>query len=197
VYVLERVGTQEDVPEIAACLASAFYDDPVWSHWALPDETTREARLRELMGFWIASNVRFPTVWLTDACESVAAWIPPGEPDLTRAEQQLFGPLIEQLFGDRAGEVDALFGLFEENHPEEPHYYLSLWGTNPAFARQGLGTKLINHCLAIIDGAGMPAYLESSNPANLPRYEAFGFEPQIEFSVPGSPVITTMWREPR
>jgi GNAT superfamily N-acetyltransferase len=185
------------VPAIAACLASAFYEDPVWGPWALPDETTREVRLRELMGFWIESNVRFPTVWLTDECESVAAWIPPGEPDLTPAEQELFSPLIEHLFADRAPEVGALFDLFETNHPDEPHYYLSLWGTHPDFARQGFGTRLIKHCLEIVDAAGMPAYLESSNPANLPRYETLGFAPQIEFSVPGSPVLTTMWRAAR
>ena len=43
----------------------------------------------------------------------------------------------------------------------------------------------------------MPAYLESTNPVNLPRYEALGFAPTGEFGPAGGPVITTMWREPR
>jgi hypothetical protein len=41
----------------------------------------------------------------------------------------------------------------------------------------------------------MPAYLESSNPANNDRYARVGFEPVGEFSYPGNgPLVTTMWR---
>jgi hypothetical protein len=44
----------------------------------------------------------------------------------------------------------------------------------------------------------MPAYLESSNPANNGRYASVGFEPHGEFSYPGGgPVVTTMWRPAR
>ena len=44
----------------------------------------------------------------------------------------------------------------------------------------------------------MPAYLESSNPANLKRYMRLGFEPIGEIFVPdGLPAITTMWRPER
>ena len=40
----------------------------------------------------------------------------------------------------------------------------------------------------------MPAHLESTNPANLPRYEALGFRRMAEFNPEGGPVIRTMWR---
>jgi hypothetical protein len=43
----------------------------------------------------------------------------------------------------------------------------------------------------------MPAYLESTNPANLSRYEALGFARIGEFGPDGGPLITTMWREAR
>ncbi len=44
----------------------------------------------------------------------------------------------------------------------------------------------------------MPAYLESSNPANNARYERVGFERIGSFSTPdGSQTVATMWREPR
>jgi hypothetical protein len=44
----------------------------------------------------------------------------------------------------------------------------------------------------------MPAYLESTNPANDERYKGVGFEPIGEFSYPGGgPVVTTMWRPAR
>ena len=52
--------------------------------------------------------------------------------------------------------------------------------------------------LSRVDQLGLPAYLESTNPANLERYRSVGFEPCGEFALPeGGPVVTTMWREPR
>jgi hypothetical protein len=41
----------------------------------------------------------------------------------------------------------------------------------------------------------MPAYLESTNPANVRRYEALGFRHATEFNPEGGPVIRTMWRD--
>jgi GNAT superfamily N-acetyltransferase len=182
------------VPAITACFAAAFHEDPVWGHWAFPDETTRNAGLRQLMGFWVKSHVENATVWITEGCESAAAWVAPGEDDLTPAEQQQFVPFVADLFGDRGPELNDLFNQFDEHHPNEPHWYLSIWGTQPEFAGQGFGSALIKECLAVVDASGMPAYLESCNPVNVARYEALGFEPRSEFSVPGSPVLTTMWR---
>ena len=52
--------------------------------------------------------------------------------------------------------------------------------------------------LAAIDAAGMPAYLESTNPANVDRYRRVGFEPVGEFALPlDGPSVTTMWRDPQ
>jgi hypothetical protein len=43
----------------------------------------------------------------------------------------------------------------------------------------------------------MPAYLESTNPANDRRYEGVGFERVGEFSTPdGQHMVSTMWRGP-
>jgi len=49
-----------------------------------------------------------------------------------------------------------------------------------------------------VDAEHMPAYLESSNPANHARYRRLGFEPTGEFQPPGScPPVLTMWRAAR
>jgi ribosomal protein S18 acetylase RimI-like enzyme len=90
-----------------------------------------------------------------------------------------------------------LLERFDTAHPKErPHYYLSLLGTHPAHAGRGLGLALLAENLQRIDEEGMPAYLESSNPANNHRYERYGFGKIGEFYPPTSRVpITTMWRE--
>jgi GNAT superfamily N-acetyltransferase len=80
----------------------------------------------------------------------------------------------------------------------EPHYYLSLLGTHPDHRGAGHGMRLLADNLERIETEGMPAYLESTNPANNPRYGRVGFEivGSFEGYVAGS-VITTMWRPAR
>lgn len=134
---------------------------------------------------------------MTANAEAVAVWLPPGEPEMTTEEEMEFGSLVSDLLSARAPEVNALFELFDEHHPEEPHYYLSLWATHRDHTGRGLGSALIGENLARIDAQGMPAYLESTNPANLARYEALGFQRRSEFGLKGGPTITTMWREAR
>jgi len=89
-----------------------------------------------------------------------------------------------------------LFERFDAAHPHaEPHYYLSLLATHPDHRGAGHGMRLLAENLERIDQEGLPAYLESTNPANNDRYGRVGFEVVGSFEgfVPGS-VITTMWR---
>lgn len=195
---MSRAATPADVPAVAACLASAFFEDPLWGNWTFPDERTRARDIESFMRFWAATAVRDPWVRMTGGGEAVAIWHPPGEPELTPEQEEELQPLLDEWFGGRAGELRALFDQFDEHHPQEqPHYYLSWWATHRDHAGRGLGTVLIEENLAEIDATGLPAFLESTNPANLARYEALGFERRSEFGPPGGPVITTMWRSPR
>jgi GNAT superfamily N-acetyltransferase len=194
----ERAATDNDLPAVAGCLASAFYDDPVWGVWAFPDRISRYERVYELMQFWAAVAMRHSWVRIADHAEASAVWIPPGKPEMTSQEEERFAALVARLWGERTGEAMELFGRFEAHHPKQPpHYYLSLWGTHRDHGGRGVGTALMRENLARIDAEGAPAYLESTNPVNLARYEALGFLPTGEFGPDGGPVITTMWREPR
>jgi GNAT superfamily N-acetyltransferase len=134
---------------------------------------------------------------MTEGAEAVTVWIPPGKPEMTPEEEARFHGLVSELLEERAGDLHDLFDRFEDHHPEEPHYYLSLWGTHRDHLGRGLGTALLRDNLARIDAEGTAAYLESTNPVNLPRYEALGFAATGEFGPAGGPVITTMWRGAR
>ena len=169
----------------------------MWGLWTFPDHIGRLQPLYQLMRFWVLAGVRHPWVRMTENAEAVAIWLPPAEPEFTADEEPAFVVLIDDLLGERASELHALFGLFDEHHPQEPHFYLSLWATHREHAGRGLGSALIRDNLARIDAQRMPAYLESTNPANLPRYEALGFKPKAEFGPAGGPIITTMWRDPK
>jgi GNAT superfamily N-acetyltransferase len=190
---MPRVATASDLDGVAGTLAAAFEQDPVW-RWALPD---RDA-LFEWWRFLVAGALRYPHVWVEGDYAAVAVWIPPGGTELTAEEEERAEPLLRELIGDRTAEVLTMLEQFDAVQPrEEPHYYLSLLGVQTDHRGQGLGMALVADNLATMDVQGIPAYLESTNPAaNRRRYERAGFARIDEFTTPGGQTVEAMWREP-
>jgi GNAT superfamily N-acetyltransferase len=86
----------------------------------------------------------------------------------------------------------------EEKHPEQPHYYLWVLGTDPLHQGRGVGGQLLSPILQRCDAEQMPAYLESSKEKNVPFYARHGFEVVERFKVPNDgPPLWLMWREPK
>jgi len=195
--VAARVAsTEADLDAITETISLAFHEDPIWS-WAFPDPSRRQEQYAVFWRLLIAGAMRYPWVLLTEGCEAAAVWIPPGGTEIPADDEERVEPLVEDLVGLRAGEVLELLERFDAAHPRhEPHYYLSLLGTHPAHAGRALGMALLAESLRRIDEEGMPAYLESSNPANNHRYERHGFAKIGEFYPPSSEIpVTTMWRD--
>lgn len=71
--------------------------------------------------------------------------------------------------------------------PIGPHWYLAYVAVDPAYRGKGLGTALMKHSLDICDRDHLPAYLESTNAANLSIYKRHGFELLAEVQVGNSP----------
>jgi GNAT superfamily N-acetyltransferase len=190
--------TEAHADRVIELFALAFYDDPTWS-WAFPEPEQRHRQLRSLWGLAVHSAVSYGWVWMTDDGGAASLWIPPGEPELSEADEARLEPLVRELVGARADEVLALMDRFEANHPrEQPHFYLSLLGTHPGHRGRGRGMGLLATNLATIDELNLPAYLESSNPVNDRRYGQLGFADIGEFTAPGDgPRIGRMWRKAR
>lgn len=188
------MATEVDLEPATQLLTDAFATDPVWG-WAFPDRSD----LADWWRFSIRSALRFPWVRVLGDFAACAIWIPPGESELTAQEEAEVEPMIRDLAGSRAEQLLELLERFESSHPEgPPHYYLSLLGTDPARRGNGYGMALLEQNLAAIDSEGMPAYLESSNPANDPRYERRGFRRVGGFNRPDEELtVATMWRDAR
>jgi GNAT superfamily N-acetyltransferase len=193
-----RPAGPDDVAAVATTLAGAFDADPAWT-WVFPDPTRRPAQLRAFWLLLLEGAVGHGWIWTTPGAGAATVWIPPGEPELTPSQEARAGELFEELLGPDVWRATVLGEAFENAHPSAPeHYYLSLFGTRPDLRGGGLGMALLADNLARIDAEGRPAYLESTNPANLDRYRSVGFEDSSTFTLgDGGPVVTTMWREPR
>lgn len=191
-----RVASSPDRDDVVAILVSAFYDDPTWS-WAFPDPSLRAEQHRRLWGLFVDGAMRYPWVWLTPSNTATSVWIPPNGTDLSQEQEAALESIVVEMLGADASPVIHAFELFDRAHPREvPHFYLSLLATSAEHRGRGYGLGLLAKNLRRIDEAGMPAYLEASNPANVALYERHGFEVRGSFKLPGDgPEVFTMWRD--
>lgn len=195
-----RVATGADAALVTRIVADAFRDDPLWS-WAMRRDDGRTDHHDALWEPFVEGALRYPWTWVAEGDAAVAVWIPPGGDELTDEQEALVERRASDLLGAGAEVYFATFERFEQHHPhDEPHYYLSLLATALDQRGRGVGMALLRTTLQRIDEEGVPAYLESSNPANDARYRSVGFVPRDRFHAPGpdpgtpGPVVTTMWR---
>src|SRR5438132_9796907 len=191
--VSARRASLADRDRITTIITLAFENDPLWSRALSRGDGRTEHRL----AFWrlfVDGALRYPWTWLTADGEATSLWIPPGGTELAPQQEERVAEMAAEHLGPAAENFLELLARFEAAHPRgEPHYYLTLIGTHPDHRGHGIGMRLLAHNLGLIDAEHLPAYLESSNPANNRRYASVGFEPVGEFSYPGNgPIVTTM-----
>jgi len=191
-----RPATLDDLGLVTETLTLAFLHDPVWSvALARPDgSTVHHAAYWQL---YVEGALRYSTVLMTDDASAVSVWVPPDGTELSNAGEEALERLVNATLEPAA--VRAMFELWERfaaNRPhDEPHAYLSLLATHPDHRGQGIGQRLLMEDLARWDAAGVPAYLESTNPGNDHRYERAGFRRVGGFrAVLDNGPISTMWR---
>lgn len=185
--------SRDEVDRAIAALTLAFVKDPM-ARWMYPEP---EAYLEHFPGFTRAFGGRSfenGTAWVDEAWGGAALWYGPDvAPD---------GDAIgRHVFATTAREQHPVMGQvlekMEEYHPEDPHWYLSTIGVDAAHQGRGLGAQLMDAALVRCDEAGLVAYLESSNPANIPLYERHGFRAVGEIQFGDSPLMTPMLRPAR
>lgn len=186
-----------DEAALVAMMARAFSQDPVFS-WAFPEANRRVADLALVFGSAFADLTRHGCSWRIADGGGVCLWAPPGE----TWDEVAMAPWMERMAAtyraDDLARVGAFFAMVGEHHPAEPHYYLGVLAADLDRQGQGLGSALLRAGLAIVDEAGAPAYLESSNVKNVPLYERFGFQVTRELApAPDAPPVYFMWRPSR
>jgi GNAT superfamily N-acetyltransferase len=197
-HLAVRSASAADADSVTSIVTLAFARDPLWAHaMARPDGGS--AHHGEFWRLFIEGALRYPCTRLTSGGEATSVWIPPGGTEMTPGQEQRLADLATSRLGPAAAGYLELISRFDAAHPRaQPHYYLSLLAAHPGHRGKGIGMRLLGHDLEQIDAEHLPAYLESSNPANNHRYASVGFEPHGEFCYPGgSPVVTTMWRPAR
>jgi len=171
----------------------AFGRDPVM-RWMYPEA---EAYLRHFPDFARAFGggaFAHEAAHVAGDFGGVAMWLPPG----VEVDGEPIGALISASV--EASKLETAFAVLEEMgryHIEEAHWYLAMVGVDPSHQGKGVGSGLLEYALAKCDAASLPAYLESSNPANLPLYERHGFRVVGTIEIGTFPPVFPMLREAR
>ncbi len=195
-----RPARRADVRALAGVLGRAFFDDPVM-RWLQPDDRRRAAALPGFFAalarhHYLAGGGADVAVG-ADGIGAAALWDAPGCWRQSPREQALMLPALLRSFRGRLGPARALGEEMKATHPEEPHWYLAIIGSDPSVRGAGFGGALMRSRLDRCDAEYAPAYLESSNPDNVPYYQRFGFEVTGEIRASGGPPLWCMWRRPR
>jgi GNAT superfamily N-acetyltransferase len=176
-----------------ATLTLAFAADPM-TRWSWPDPRIYLEAFPKLARAFGGAAFLKGSAHHVGGCAGVALWLPPGV--------ELDGPAFAALFqttvtGQALEDGGEVMQQMARYHPEEPHWYLPLIGVDPSHQGRGLGGVLLDHALAICDRDGVAAYLESSNPRNIPLYQRHGFEILGTIQHGSSPTLTPMLRRRR
>ncbi len=189
-----RSAEASEFDAAVSCVVAAFLTDPIARFvFPSPHDFLRyfPAVVRGVAGASVASGSAYVS---PDFC-AAALWLPPG----AGSDGDGLGRLMrEAIAPERRAEVFGLMEEMEKHHPHEPHWYLPFIGVEPNAQGRGLGGALLQHSLARCDREGAIAYLESSNPRNIPLYERHGFVRAGEICAgKEGPILTPMLRQPR
>jgi GNAT superfamily N-acetyltransferase len=197
-----RHAQKSDVRALSATLGRAFYDDPIMK-WMLPGDRHRAKSLP--MMFAILTRRQFlPGGGVEVAMNgsdigAAALWEPPpGQLKESRLEELLMMPAFLWIFRSRAKKGQELTELMKKAHPQEPHWYLGVIGSDPTVRGAGFGQALMRSRLDRCDAEHAPAYLEATKEETVPYYMRFGFEVTGEIKLPDDgPSMWPMWRAAR
>ncbi|WP_149194064.1 GNAT family N-acetyltransferase [Luteimonas suaedae] len=188
-----ETATASDEASVIAVMVLAFSADPA-ARWTWPDPQQYLGHFPDFVKELGGKAFAHGSAYYADGYTGAAMWLPP---EVGPDEDRLIDLLQRTAYAPVQKDLFAVLEQMARYHPKEPHWFLPFIGVDPLRQGKGCGAALMQHALVPCDRDGTPAYLESSNPANIPLYERYGFELLGSIQVGTSPPIFPMLREPR
>ncbi|HZR44711.1 MAG TPA: GNAT family N-acetyltransferase [Ktedonobacteraceae bacterium] len=184
--------TKQQLPQAIAMISRAFHKDPL-SIYVYPEGAERISRLPLLFSIPLRYCSRYGEITTTPEITGAACWLPPGSTTMHMGQMLLTGALTSIFkMGSpglkRLAIVDDYTRNMHQRCITEPHWYLMVLGVDPKRQGQGIGSKLLSAGIERADASGLPCYLETMNPDNVPLYQKFGFAVANEGDIPDSNV---------
>jgi ribosomal protein S18 acetylase RimI-like enzyme len=190
---LIKSANESNQEQAIAVILLAFATDPL-TRWIYPDPHQYLRYFPDVVRLFGGNAFEHGTGYYVDAFSGVALWLPP----TVHPREKETNTLLQQTVPEQNQEdVFAVLEQMGGYHPTEPHWYLPMIGVDPMHQGKGYGSALMQHALIPCDRDNKPAYLETSNPRNVPLYKRYGFELLDTFQIGSSPPVFPMLRRPR
>jgi ribosomal protein S18 acetylase RimI-like enzyme len=187
-----KTAIESDEAGVIDALRLAFAADPA-TRWVWPEPQKYLSHFSSFAKAFGGKAFAYESAHYVGNYSGAALWLPPSvHPDV----EQLIALLQSTGSEDAKKYGPEIFEKMDSYHPKEPHWYLPLLGVDPFYHGKGFGSALLQHALAKCDQDSEFAYLESSNPQNIPLYERHGFELLGTIRINTSPSIFPMLRKP-
>ena len=191
--IIKTAATASDEASIIDVLVRANWADPA-ARWVWPDSQRFLMYFPSFVRAFGGKAFAHGSAYYIDGYIGAALWLPP---DVHPDENALIALLQRTVSDQIQKDVFAVFEQMGRYHPNEPHWYLPLMGVDPSQQSKGFGSALLQHILIQFDRNNKLAYLESSNPRNIPLYKRHGFDLLGTIQTGTSPSISPMLRRPR
>lgn len=188
-----RVAMTSDEARITSIMVLAFSSDPV-VRWVWPDPQQYVKHFPSFVRAFAGKAFATGSAYYVDDYAGAALWLPPNVHFDEEAVTAVFRESVSEEI-QRAGV--RVFEQMAKYHPAEPHWYLPVLGVDPSRHSKGLGSVLMKYALDKCDLDNKSAYLESSNPRNIPFYKRHGFEVLGTITAGKSLSVYPMLRRPK
>jgi ribosomal protein S18 acetylase RimI-like enzyme len=191
--IIKTAATASDEASIIDVLVRANWDDPA-ARWVWPDSQQFLMHFPSFVRAFGGKAFTHGSAYYVDGYVGAALWLPPD----VHPDENVLIALVQQTVSEQIQK--DFFPVLEQMgryHPSEPHWYLPLMSVGPSQQGKGFGSALLQHTLLQFDRDNKLAYLESSNPRNIPLYKRHGFELLGSIQIGTSPSIAPMLRRPK
>ena len=191
--IIKTAASALDEAYIIEVLVRANWEDPA-ARWVWPDSQQFLTHFPSFVRAFGGKAFTHGSAYYVDGYVGAALWLPP---DVHPDENALIALLQQTVSGQIQKDFFPVLEQMGSYHPIEPHWYLPLMGVDPSQQGKGFGSALLQHTLMQFDRNNKIAYLESSNPRNIPLYKRHGFELLGTIQIGTSASIAPMLRRPK
>jgi GNAT superfamily N-acetyltransferase len=198
VTIEPRPAAPADLDDVVQLFAEAFAADPMIT-WPMPPG----APLTDVVSLFaiIIRDAYGPTgtVWVVGetGVDGAAVWLPPDQVKRFDELEASTRPRIAPLTDDGGARYATFWDWLGGHLPDEPCWFLDILAVRQDARGRGLASALIRHGVGRAHAAGLPAFLETGNPRNVPLYEHLGFRLVERTDAPdGGPTIWFLRADP-
>lgn len=186
-----------DFDRVCDLLATEFSNEPV-HQIIFPDENNRVDLLKDFFRIYVElASERGGTI-LAENNSGALVYFRPGSMEMTKEELVRVDNRLRKVCGSNYKAATTLTTGLENNHPQLPHYYISLLAVQRTARGGNIARDLFSKLNSILDKDNSPCYAECTRFSTRTLIRRWGYvDAGPPLHINGFPELYPVWREPQ